>query len=248
MEWGKGSPKLAYSLTKTGADLLEKNAFFADVSYQKAYKLKNSGAVYKKHEVAINEFSIAIEMAVKNNGGKVEKFISETEFKDPVLLKKMKVFDPQSGLDIPIAPDGFFSLFFPEAGKRTLFFLELDRGTMEIKRFRFKKIRGYHLFGEKWRDLDIFKEYRDFPYTFRVLTVVDGGVQRTSNLKECAEREFSEDDKEERIKKERRFYFTELDKISPEKVLFDPIWLVAGKSETLKERFPLFLTKPEKSP
>lgn len=248
VEWGKGSPKLAYSLTKMGADMLKKNGFYADFTYQKAYKLKNSGAIYRKHEIAINEFSIAVELAAKNYGLKVEKWISETEFKDPELLNKLKVFDPESGLDIPIAPDGFFALSFPESGKKTLFFLELDRGTMEIKRFKFKKIRGYHLFGEKWRELDTFREYRDLPYTFRVLTVVDGGTERTYNLKMSAEKEFLEDDKEERVNKGRRFYFTELSRVSPETILFEPIWLVAYKSGASEERYPLFLTKPEKSP
>ncbi len=248
IEWGKGSPKLAYSLTKTGADLLKKNGFYADYSYQKAYKLKNSGAVYKKHEIAINEFSIAVELAVKNYGGRIEKQISETEFKDPGLLRQMKVFDLETGLDIPIAPDWFFAVSFPESGRKALFFLEMDRGTMELKRFRFKKIRGYHLFGEKWRNLDIFREYSDFPYTFRVLTVVDGGIERTNNLKMCAEKEFMGDDEEERVKKGRRFYFTELANITPDTVLLGKIWLVAFKSRNAEERYPLFLTKPEKSP
>lgn len=240
LEWGKGSPKLVYTLTKRGADRLKEEGFFKDVTFQSLYKLKQGTAEYKKHEIAVNEFMIAAEQGAKQKGWEMESWISEADFKHPSLLKELKAYDPETGRDIPVAPDGFFSLYFPEQDKRALFFLELDRGTMEIARFRYKKIRGYTLFGEKWREIETFRKYKDLPITFRVLNVIDGGEQRMANLLHiAAEKEFESDPDDERLAKSRRFYFSLLKDITPESVFSDPLWLVPYRSRTPEEKFAL---------
>lgn len=241
VEWGKGSPKLVYTLTKRGADFLKEKGFFTKMTYQKAYKAKKTTPAYRQHEVAVNEFRIIIEKAVKNMGWEIEEWISEADFKDPSVIKPMKVYDSVRGIYIPVAPDGFFSLINPTTQNRAIFFLEVDRATMDHTRFKLKKIRGFHLFGEIWRDLDLFWKYKDHPHTFRVLVVVDSGTDRTFNLKNDAEIEFSND--EDNVLISERFYFTELNKVTPENVLMGSIWLMPYKSKTPEERHPLFLTK-----
>jgi len=242
VEWGKGSPKLVYTLTKRGSDLLKTMGLFAYVSPQKAYKMKNRTSIYRKHEVAINSVRIALDLGVKLHGWKIEEWITDIEFKDSKLISQLKVFDIKDGVKIPVVPDGFFVVNFPNTNKKTLFFLEMDRGTMEIDRFRKRKIRGYALFAEKWRQVEMFRKYKELPVTFRVLTVVDGGVERVKNLKDATEQEFSKDE-DDKIFKGRRFYFTELSKITPETVLTEDIWLVPYKSTIPEMRYPLFLTK-----
>ncbi|HUW22388.1 MAG TPA: replication-relaxation family protein [Candidatus Bathyarchaeia archaeon] len=239
-EWGRGSPKLAYSLTKRGYKRLNEAGIGAWATDQSVYKLKTSTPLYKKHEIAVNEFRIACELAVEKNGWEIEEWVTEVEFKSPSLLKEMKVFDPEWGRNLPVAPDGFFSLYFPKEDKTTLFFLELDRGTMESARFRRKKIRGYHLFAEKWQEIKRFRKYKDLSIAFRVLTVVDGGLQRAWNLKtKCAEKEFESEERERKLAKSWIYYFTTLDEITPETVFTKPIWLIPYRSRTEKERFEL---------
>jgi hypothetical protein len=241
IEYGKGSPKLAYSITKRGSDYLQSMGLYASVSPNKAYKIKNSTLLYRKHEIAINDVRIAVEIAVKDEGWELVEWISDVDFKNPNLIKLLKVYDPESGSNIPVAPDGFFTIRIPSLGREVLFFLELDRGTMENKRFRYKKIRGFHLFGELWRTLPIFQRYKDLPVTYRVLTVVDGGTDRTYNLKSnCAEKEFAEELREDQQAKSRRFWFTELSKITRESIFRQPIWLVPFQSKVKEERFALF--------
>ncbi len=238
LEWGKGSAKLVYSLTKKGSEYAQSNEPGSAVSAKKAYKMKIRTVSYRKHEIAINDVRIAVELAVKQRGWTLTKWISDTVFKNPRILSEMRVVDPNSGSAIPVAPDGFFSVQL-SSDRHALFFLELDRGTMESRRFKFKKIRGYHLFGEKWRNVSLFREYKDLDITYRVLTVVDGGEQRTQNLKtKSAEGEFLEDT--EHVLKSRRFYFTELKRVAPESIFTDPIWLIPFQSKSTLERFPLF--------
>lgn len=241
VEWGKGSPKLVYTLTKSGSDLLKTMGLYAYVSPKKAYKMKNRTSIYRKHEVAINDVRIAVELGVKLHGWEIEEWITDIKFKDTKLISQLKVFDIKDGVKIPVVPDGFFVINFPGTNKKALFFLELDRGTMEIDRFRKRKIRGYALFAEKWRQVKMFRKYKEIEVTFRVLTVVDGGAERVKNLKNATEQEFSKE--EDKIFKGRRFYFTELNKITPETILISDIWLVPYKSTIPEMRYPLFLTK-----
>jgi hypothetical protein len=240
VEWGKGSPKLAYSLTRRGINKLREKLAYPFVSYQTLYKQKQATPLYRKHEIAINEFRIAVELGCQQKGWQLENWITEQEFKEPSLLKQMRVVDIETNRKIPVVPDSFLAIFFPEVNKKALFFLELDRGTMDLGRFRFKKIRGYHLLAQKWQEVELFRKYRDLSITFRVLTVVDGGEKRAWNLKEkTAEREFLSEKPEEKLPKSRRFYFTTLDKISPQTIFTQPIWLIPFRSRTKEERFSL---------
>lgn len=241
VEWGKGSPKLVYTLTAKGSTLLKTMGLYAYVSPQKAYKMKSRTSIYRKHEVAINSVRIALDLGIKLHGWEIEEWITDVEFKNPKILSQLKVFDTKDGVKIPIVPDGFFVVNFPNTNKKALFFLELDRGTMEIDRFRKRKVRGYTLFAEKWRQIEMFRKYKELPVTFRVLTVIDGGVERVKNLKNATEQELSKD--ADKIFKGRRFYFTELSKIIPETIFTEDIWLVPYKSTIPEMRYPLFLTK-----
>lgn len=240
VEWGKGSPKLVYSLTRRGINKLREEIAYPFISHQTLYKQKHTTPLYRRHEIAINEFRIAVELGCQQKGWQLESWISEQEFKNPSLLRQMRVVDVETNRKIPVVPDGFLAIFFPEVNKKALFFLELDRGTMDLGRFRFKKIRGYHLLAQRWQELEPFRKYRDLSITFRVLTVVDGGEKRTMNLKEkAAEKEFLLEKPEERLLKTRRFYFTTLDKISPQTIFTQPIWLIPFRSRTKEERFNL---------
>lgn len=241
VEYGKGSPKLVYSLTKKGSDFLKTHGFNTHMTDQKAHKQKLLKSEYRKHEIAINEFRISVEMAVKKQGWEIEQWISEVDFKDPAILHPMRVYYSERGINIPVAPDGFFSIYNPSSQRRALFFLEVDRGTMDHTRFRLKKIRGFHLFGEEWRGIETFRKYKDYPHTYRVLVVVDGGIKRTNELKRDAEIEFADEDNT--TQNAERFYFTELNKVTPDTVLTEDIWLVPFKSTIPEMRFPLFLTK-----
>jgi hypothetical protein len=241
VEWGKGSSKLVYTLTKQGADHLQNMGLYAAVSPNKAYKMKSGTSTYRRHEIAINDVRIAVEKTCEAMGWELTEWISDTEFKNSSLLSQMRVRDSESSAVIPVAPDGFFAIRRPGVANETLFFLELDRGTMENKRFRVKKIRGYHLFGDVWRDVPMFKKYKNNPFTYRVLTVVDGGAERTHNLQvNCAEKEFEKEDQEDRVNKSKRFWFTELPNVVTEEVFQKPVWLVPFQSKNVEERYPLF--------
>lgn len=254
LESGKGSSKITYSISSRGLFLLQQKGFDTsslipnitpEKTYQKIYKMKRHKAEYKSHEIAINDVRIAVELAVKSKGWQIEEWISDVVFKHPFLRSVMRVYDSVNRDLIPVVPDGFFSIKISD-GRKAVFFLELDRGNEDLDEFRRGKVRGYFLFVNHWLELPVFHKYKNLEIVYRLLTVVDGGVKRTLNLNNCAEAEFKGQERKE--EKGRLYYFTEFSQISPETVLCEPIWMVPFKSGKVEERFPLFLTKPEKSP
>ena len=104
----------------------------------------------------------------------------------------------------------------PQKGT-THFFLELDRGSEELKRFR-DKVEAYVAYYKSG-----MYAQRYGAQGFRVLTVVDGvGEGRLKNLV---------DDTARVAGIGRRFWFTHLADATGATVLTEPIWSVAGSDE-----------------
>ena len=61
-----------------------------------------------------------------------------------IRAQKRFVVDPDTGKGVTIAPDGEFRIVYPD-GAIQLGFLEVDMGTLPLRRFR-KKMRGYDLY------------------------------------------------------------------------------------------------------
>src|SRR5690606_22510 len=83
---------------------------------------------------------------------------------------------PSRRQKVSLIPDSYFNVFVPDRGT-THFFLELDRGQMEIKRFR-EKVEAYVAY---YKTGQYSQRYQ--AKGFRVLTVVEGvGEGRLRNL------------------------------------------------------------------
>src|SRR5690606_29842258 len=125
-----------------------------------------------EHTLAMNEFRISVSLACLQNGWEIETWLTDNEMK--ANYDRVKI--PNRKQPVSLIPDSYFSIHVPNRGT-TNFFLELDRGTMTIGRFR-EKLQAYVAY------------YKTGAYTrrykakgFRVLTVVDGiGEGRVENL------------------------------------------------------------------
>ncbi|MCA9904045.1 MAG: replication-relaxation family protein [Anaerolineae bacterium] len=203
-----GSSPALYILDKEGIALLRRMG----VEDFTAIPGKDLSSLFLEHTLAINEVRIAIAQACEAHGWTLAQWLTENELKadyDRVYVKGER-------RSVALVPDSFFSIYVPEKGT-THCFLELDRGTMTLKRFR-DKVAAYVSYYKNGG----FKQ-RFGAQGFRVLTVVDGvGRGRTDSLVQMTAAMAGIG---------RRFWFAHLDDIQAKSVLSQPIWRVAGGEE-----------------
>jgi len=205
-----GSSPAFYILNRKGVELLRRQGIedFAGVP------TKMISAMYIEHTLAINEFRIAAAQACASQGWAIERWITESELKSPRNYDRVSI--PSRRQKVSLIPDSYFSVFVPDRGT-THFFLELDRGQMEIKRFR-EKVEAYVTY---YKSGQYSQRYQ--AKGFRVLTVVEGvGEGRLRNLVQDTAKVSGIG---------RRFWFAHLEAIKPDTIFTAPIWWVAGSDQ-----------------
>lgn len=129
---------------------------------------------FLEHTVGVSEVNVQLQLALKARDGIELLFWKRESF-----LPKEKVQDPDHPENrLPLIPDAFFGLE-REVGK-SFFFVEVDRGTETLERFR-KKLIAYQVYWKTGQYQERYN-YRNF----RVLTVTSG-PERLNNLLRVAE-------------------------------------------------------------
>jgi len=204
-----GSSPTLYMLGKRGIALLQRQGF-EDFSGLPA---KNLSGLFLEHTLAINDFRITINEAVERLGWQVPVWQIETDLKAD--YDKVVVRTHNNVETVSLIPDSYFVIEIPERGVAH-FFLELDRGTMTLKRFRMK-VAAY----VAYQQTGAFQK-RYAAQRFRVLAVVDTpSPARALNLAQDATAVPGIG---------RSFWFAHAD-LSPPAVLNEPVWIVAGQKD-----------------
>lgn len=198
-----------YLLGEKGAHEVSLRGKYLDFYWAKDHL--RIGTLFLSHTLAISEFRLKLTCACRAAGIPILEWRGERELKKD--YDTVTVTTSTGGTrTIPIIPDSYFVLQTPQ-GKRH-FVLELDRGTMEGKRFR-AKIEGY---------IEYFKSgvYKDRFSTksLRVLTVTES-QRRMKNLKAITERAGGKS----------RFWFVSLDAVTAENILSQAVWQVAQRPD-----------------
>lgn len=205
-----GSSPTVYILDTRGMELLQRMG----VEDFTGVPSKGLSGVFLEHSLAMNDFRISVTHACERLGWWVPQWQTENEIKSD--YDRVTVRTRSKVLIVPIVPDSYFTIEIPGRGV-SHFFLELDRATMTLKRFR-AKIAGY---------VEYYKqgmyEHRFGAKGFRVLSVVDApGTARVENLTK---------DSATVPGIGRRFWFAHLPDLTPESVLTNPVWHVASQPE-----------------
>ncbi len=204
--YGGSSPTL-YILDRRGTELLR------GLGYEDFTGLpdRDLSGLFLEHTLAMNAFRINVAEACARLGWRIQSWRTENEIKadyDRVLVRTATRVQK-----IPIVPDGHFVIEVPGRGV-SYFFLELDRGKMDLKRFK-TKVLGY---------VEYYKsgayQQRFGAKSFRVLTVVD------TRTRARADHLAAESARVAGIG--RRFWFGHLPALDPTQVLTGPVWQVAG--------------------
>lgn len=197
---------ILYLLDKRGAEMLRAEFGYDDLNWNP--RNNQVGYEFLDHTLAINDVRISVSLACRDAGYQIQIWQDEADLKadyDYVTLRP-RTGKPQK---VSVIPDSFFVLQTPHG--RAPFFLELDRGTMTTKRFR-TKIEAYIAYLASGQYQQRFQVK-----SLRVLTVTLG-AQRCNNLKRVTEEAGGK----------QWFYFATLAELSWQKILYAPVWQVAG--------------------
>ncbi|MCA9904503.1 MAG: replication-relaxation family protein, partial [Anaerolineae bacterium] len=127
------SPTL-YVLDKRGAELLRAERGHEDmVWYSSSKDLKPD---FIEHTTAVNDFRISVEVSAARFGLELITWASEGQLKSDY----DRVTIPNAKRPVSLIPDSYFCLDTPFG--RAHFFVEIDRGTETLERFK-DKVRAY---------------------------------------------------------------------------------------------------------
>lgn len=204
-----GSSPTLYVLDKRGAEVLRTQLGLEDLTWYSSSKdLKPD---FLEHTTAINDFRIAVTVSSQIAGYEVCKWISESELK--ASYDRVSIRTQSKKLQtVSLIPDSYFVLKTPFG--QANFFIEVDRGSETIGRFK-SKILAYMTYHQSGA-----YERRYQSKSMRVLTLATG-AKRLMNLKAATEA----------VGGKHRFWFAHLDDMTPEAILNQPVWYMAGDGQ-----------------
>lgn len=200
----KMNTPLLYVLDKRGADALQAQRG-VEVTWRK--RNRHVTITFLEHALAINQVRVAIAKACQlREGFELIHWRGENELKADY---ERVTIETEMGrkVSISLIPDSYFVLQTPNGVAH--FFLEVDRGTETVKRFK-TKIEAYQVYYASGA-----YQRRYETRSLRILTVTIS-TKRAENLKQMTEAAGGK----------QRFWFTTLDQLSPQTVLESPVWQV----------------------
>jgi hypothetical protein len=126
---GEGSSMYLYSLSKRALRLISCDSVVGN-------KNNRASSLFTSHTLDINNFGISLELAARNSSD--ISLVSWNQSKE--LLMKASIKEKGTVKQIPIIPDASFAL--KQSDRVFHYFLEIDRGTTDLKRIALK-CRGY---------------------------------------------------------------------------------------------------------
>lgn len=221
--FGRGRPEHVYYLKKRKTREVLQLSGYSRAEY---HSMKPSAySPFLLHQLAITDFSICVRQACRKSGSYEAIIIPEYKQLYGKTFKLRKSIAQRvvvNGVDIELIPDGLICLSNKQQTAKSLFFLEIYRGTQgldsEKKGIR-EKVEAYTAYWEQ----GLYKDFAEvFSYDFkglRVLLVVEP-VLYLEKLKEICSQ----------IVPVGLFWLALSEHISPDS-FFKPIWHVSGETE-----------------
>ncbi len=220
-----GRPLAVYCLDKLGRDFLATMHDSPKTSLLWDKYDHGRSALFLDHALALNDVRINIAAAATNNGHNLTQWLPERVLKQR--LGRDVIKDLKGEGKLKLVPDGWGQILLAN-GKRFSFCVELDRGTQWSEQYK-RKVRAYLAL---WESGLYEKHYNTRSLT--VLTVVTTGDAAHDNqrVQQLLDITNSQKDVARANTFEDLFYITTLETATPEAILTQPIWYVAGKEGT----------------
>lgn len=200
---GPASSPALYTLGKRGAALLA-TTYGYDRGEIRLPKRDGFSWQFIDHQLLITDVRVAVLLSARHNNWTVEQWLNETYFRahpDYVTLKDRRGKSHQK----PVFPDAYFCLQTPRGKAR--FFLEVDRGTEQLARFA-PQIRVYEAYIASGQYQERFAAR-----SLRIL-VIAPAAKRLRSLKAVTRK----------VGGDRKYWFTTIDRVTPETILTEAIW------------------------
>lgn len=180
--------------------------------------------MFLEHLLATNDVRIAIELAAKQHGYALHRWLDDMTLKSVEMRDSVTIYGPTGApLKVTIVPDGYFFLTADSYDYHC--FLEVDMGTETAKSSKFgrrdfsRKMLGYL----EYYKSGLYKKKYDPEGGYEALQMcvltVTTSEARLASLKRVAEEAGAGE----------QFCFTTFGRVSPETVLTAPIWYLAGE-------------------
>jgi len=207
----KMNQPILYALGKAGKQVLE--AEQGEALQVRAGALVRT-PTFLRHTLAINSVRVAIHKACENGECRLLAWLDEADLK--ANYDRVRIRNRQDRLiSVSVIPDGYFRLETPRGVTHCV--LELDNATETLSRYQQKLLAYQHYYDSGGY------ERRFGTRSLRVLTVTTGRKVRCRNL--CATAES--------IGGRLLYWFTTFDQITPDTILYTPIWQVPSGDELL---------------
>ncbi|MCC6947012.1 MAG: replication-relaxation family protein [Bradyrhizobiaceae bacterium] len=176
-----GPRPMVYGLGRRGAEALRAHGGTIEDSGDWTEKNKRAGAKFIEHTLAIADFMVSLEIACRNRLDAdvltAAEILADAPEQTQAAREPLRLVVP--GLDnrfgvASVIADGLFGLLFSD-DTAAYFLLEVDRGTMPVRRSRFDKTsfgRKLRVYWEAWKQGRHVEQFG--VKQLRVLTVTPG--------------------------------------------------------------------------
>lgn len=212
---GSGMPETAYFLDREGVDHLNRKDTPARL-WRKASKVKLQ---FLQHALDLSEFRLNLETSLQGHKNlSIDKFVADFEIKSEAKGKdRYKLYSElihnTNRKSYVVCPDALIVLKWEDENstEKSLYFVEIDRGTEGLERIR-DKIIGYSLYAKKM----MYKNYvlLNQKNPFKVL-IQTNSERRAKNIRATlVDQENSS-----------LVWVSDKEKVTSESLLYNPIWL-----------------------
>jgi hypothetical protein len=102
-------------------------------------RLDRLSSVFVDHDLRIAAFWANLVALLHSTRARLGRWLPERELR----ARKIRVYDPWTGWWLPVLPDAAFEVVYPDGSVQACL-LEVDQGTLTLKRFR-RKLRAFEL-------------------------------------------------------------------------------------------------------
>jgi hypothetical protein len=102
-------------------------------------RLDRLSSVFVDHDLRIATFWANMIALLRSTHARLGRWLPERELR----ARKIRIYDPRTGWWLPVLPDAAFEVVYPDGCVQACL-LEVDMGTLTLKRFR-RKVRAFEL-------------------------------------------------------------------------------------------------------
>lgn len=216
----EGRKPFLYTVAPKGLELLaECEGYEVEELMGRTISL-DASYLFLEHLLKTNTVRLSIQRAARKHNWTIRTWLDDKALKSPGMKDTVTLIGPQGGKrQAAVVPDGYFVLENPDRVYHH--FLEIDMGTVTGaasvwgRRDFAHKVQAYLEYHQSGK-----YEARYKTTGLRILTVTTSEKRANYLCRIC-----------EGAGGKGRFWFTTFDKVTPEAVLTEPIWSVAGAKE-----------------